>query len=380
MRHPSLLLTLFFLSALHAGSVSVPGSRAPTAADTVIVKNNGGGKDSTSTAIKFPSLTPATELAYTIQRKNTRNAVVEALNSAKETIDIAAYIIDDPEIIKAINSAKNRGVIVRLFIQKSGGLQGKHSATENFHIQDIAYQTTKITTFFLPDLEDKNFQYSIQKMAYVIVDGKLVSILTRLPRKKDQQYFTQGLFLNNPDLAQSLKIVFDYNVSAGGEKPAALKDHNHLYNKSQLIIFGDRKGREKLKEWCRLSTQTIIVQTQKLDDLNFVDFLLQMRKMGRKIKIITSELSSDHTVENLFTSQGIEVKVLKNISGTTILLDHGSALGHMFIGGLALTAHDFKYANSLGWVHKQQDVVKNAHTVFDTLWQNAKVPDLSNPS
>lgn len=382
MRHLLLLLTISFVSMLQAGAVGAPGSITPTA-DTdgkISVENNEGGGDPISTAIKLPSLTPTDGLAYTFQRQDTRNAIVVALTFAKKTIDIAAHIIDDPEIIKTLNSAKSRGVVIRLFIQKSGTLQGKNSATENFNIQDIAYQTTKITTSFLPDLDDNNFQYSVQQMAYVNVDNKLVAILTRLPRNKEQQYFTQGVFLNNPELAASLKMIFDYHASGAVEKPAALKDHNHLYHKSQLITFGGQKGRAKLKEWCRFATKTITIQTQKLDDLNFVDFLLQMRKMGRDIKIITSEISSDHTIENLFIENGIEIKVLKNLSGTTILLDHDTALPHMFIGGLAITAHDFKYANALGWVHKQQQVVKNAYTVFDTLWKNAKVPGFLNPS
>lgn len=380
MQHLSLFLTVSFLSALHAGSVAAPGAIPPTKNDAVTVENNEGGDDPLLTAITFPNLTSVKGFAYTYQRKDTRNALIEALTSAAKTIDIAAHIIDEPEIIKALQSAKNRGVEIRLFIQKSGALQGKHSAINNFNIQDIAYQTTKITTYFMPDLGDQNFKYSVQKMAFAIVDQKLVSLLTHLPCNANQQYFTQGLFFNNPELAKSLKIVFDYNASGRGEKPAALKDYNHLYNKSQLIIFGGEKGREKLKEWCRFATQTLTVQTQKLDDINFVDFLLQMRKMGRNIKIITSEISSDHTLENLCIEKGIEIKVMNNISGTIILLDHETALSHMFIGPLALTAHDFKYANSLGWAHKQQEVVKNTYSIFDTLWKQAKVPDFVNPS
>ena len=228
MLRPFLLFTVSFLSMLQAGSVSAPGSINPaidTATNTdddISVENNEGGDDPISTAIQFPSLTPTNELPYTYKRIDTRNDVVKYIDFAKETIDIAAHTIDDPEIIKAINSAKGRGVVIRLFIQKLGSLQGKYSATENFNIQDIAYQTTKITTSFLPDSDDKNFKYSVQKMAYVIVDNKLVSILTRLPRNKDQQYFTQGMFLNNPDLAGSLKIAFDYHVSGASSKPAPL--------------------------------------------------------------------------------------------------------------------------------------------------------------
>lgn len=374
MPHLSLLLTIFMVSMLYGNSISAPGAAKPPVTD-IIVEHNDDDSGPAVTDIKLPTFTQVKKLAYTVQRKDTHNAVIEALASAKKTIDIAVHIIDDAEIIKALNSAKDRGVDVRLFIQKPGALKGKNSAAENFNIQDIAYQTTKINTSFLPDLGDKNFKYSVQKMAYILIDGQLVAILTRLPRHKDQQYFTQGLFLNNADLAQSLKIVFDYHALGSAEKPAALKDPSHLYNKSQLIIFGGDKGRDQLKEWCRLSTKSITIQTEKLDDLNFVDFLLQMRQMGRDIKIITSAFSEEQSIENIFLEKGIEIKLLKNISGTTILLDHEEDLAHMLLMNAALSGHDFKYARSLAWAHKLQQVVKNSYLIFDTLWNNAKNPD-----
>lgn len=374
MQRFSLLFTVSIFSMVYATSVTVPGSATASVAN-IIVEHNDTNNTSAATDITLPNFTQEKDLAYTVQEKDTRNAVIEALNSAKKTIDIAAHIIDDADIINALNSAKNRGVDIRLFIQKPVALKGKNSAVENFSIQDIAYQTTKINTSFLPDLGDKNFKYTVQKMAYVIVDDQLVAILTCFPRHKDQQYFTQGQFLNNADLANSLKIVFDYHAHGSAEKPEALKNPAHLYNKSQLIIFGGNKGRDQLKEWCRLSTKSITIQTEKLDDLNFVDFLLQMRQMGREIKIITSAFSEEQSIENIFLEQGIEIKLLKNISGTTITLDREEDVAHMLLMNAALSEHDFKYTRSLAWAHKQHQVIKNSYAIFDSLWKDAKSPD-----
>ncbi|HCU06549.1 MAG TPA: hypothetical protein DIC42_03080, partial [Holosporales bacterium] len=60
---------------------------------------------------------------------------------------------------------------------------------------------------------------------------------------------------------------------------------------------------------------------------------------------------------------------------TVILLDHEEDLAHMLLMNAALSGHDFKYARSLGWAHKQQQAVKNSYLIFDTLWTNAKNPD-----
>jgi phosphatidylserine/phosphatidylglycerophosphate/cardiolipin synthase-like enzyme len=57
------------------------------------------------------------------------NAIVDAVNSAAKTLDIAAYSMTHPEIASAVAKARRRGVKVRVLMDASQASQRYSSAT-----------------------------------------------------------------------------------------------------------------------------------------------------------------------------------------------------------------------------------------------------------
>ncbi|WP_010501429.1 phospholipase D-like domain-containing protein [Paenibacillus elgii] len=68
------------------------------------------------------------EFAFTRAEQHPEKALIDVINSAKETLDVAIYSITHPDIVAAIRDAKKRGVAVRVITDKTqseGKAQGE---------------------------------------------------------------------------------------------------------------------------------------------------------------------------------------------------------------------------------------------------------------
>jgi phosphatidylserine/phosphatidylglycerophosphate/cardiolipin synthase-like enzyme len=52
-------------------------------------------------------------------RENLENLDARAIGRAELSIDMAAYVLSDPRIIEALTDAAERGVLIRLYVDKS---------------------------------------------------------------------------------------------------------------------------------------------------------------------------------------------------------------------------------------------------------------------
>jgi phosphatidylserine/phosphatidylglycerophosphate/cardiolipin synthase-like enzyme len=59
------------------------------------------------------------EYAFSQAHQHPEKMLIDVINSAKESLDIAIYSLTHPDIVKAIKDAKKRGVAVRIISDKS---------------------------------------------------------------------------------------------------------------------------------------------------------------------------------------------------------------------------------------------------------------------
>ncbi|MFB6364318.1 phospholipase D-like domain-containing protein [Paenibacillus elgii] len=84
-------------------------------------------QDAPKEAAKQPTPTNV-EFAFTRAGQHPEKVLIDVINSAKETLDIAIYSITHQDIVTAIQDAKKRGVAVRVLTDKTkseGKAQGK---------------------------------------------------------------------------------------------------------------------------------------------------------------------------------------------------------------------------------------------------------------
>ena len=66
----------------------------------------------------FTAVGPQPEIHYA-PRENLESVDAQEIGRAQLSIDIAAYVLSDPRIIEALTDAAERGVLIRLYLDKS---------------------------------------------------------------------------------------------------------------------------------------------------------------------------------------------------------------------------------------------------------------------
>ena len=99
----------------------------------------------------------AKNVVYFSPRGNCEKMIVEKINSAKKTIDVAVYFINNDKIVKAILNAKNRGIKIRILTDKTQA-KGKNSKVKYLYDNGINLRV--------------HSKFKIEHNKFAIYDGK----------------------------------------------------------------------------------------------------------------------------------------------------------------------------------------------------------------
>ncbi|USG67393.1 phospholipase D family protein [Brevibacillus ruminantium] len=174
------------------------------------------------------------EWAFTKADQHPEALLINTINSAQTSLDIAIYSLTHPDIVQAIKDAKARGVAVRVITdkQQSGG----QSQTEALKILGSAGIPTKINTHsglqhLKVTIADKkvattgSFNYS--KAASTVNDEVLVVLYDENVAKAFSEQFermwkdTKGFEAIEYRIAQPAKVA---NATASAEQPTGEKN------------------------------------------------------------------------------------------------------------------------------------------------------------
>ncbi|MDM8528054.1 phospholipase D-like domain-containing protein [Anaerolineales bacterium HSG24] len=122
------------------------------------------------------------------------DALIAAINSAQQTLDIAIYELNLPEIGEAILAAKNRGVVVRLVTD-----------TDEIDHLEVLIELNKKG---IPMVEDD--RSAIMHNKFVVVDGKAVWTGSwNFTPNGTFRNNNNGMFIKSPELAALYQIEFE---------------------------------------------------------------------------------------------------------------------------------------------------------------------------
>lgn len=79
---------------------------------------SGSAETTNSESATSNSANPAIEYAFTQADQHPEQLLINVINESKKTLDVAIYSLTYPDIVKAIQDAKKRGVTVRIITDK----------------------------------------------------------------------------------------------------------------------------------------------------------------------------------------------------------------------------------------------------------------------
>lgn len=143
-------------------------------------------------------------------KENCDEKLIEVINSAKKTLEVAIFSITHPKIAAAIIEAKTRGVAVRMVVDK-GQAEGKHSETDSLLAANIPMKIGNASGI----MHDK----------YSVVDGAVLETGSFNYTTSATEYNTENqIYITDKKVIQKYQENFERLWDEGKDKTKASLD------------------------------------------------------------------------------------------------------------------------------------------------------------
>ena len=301
-----------FLMVLTACVTTTHSSPLPTTQTVMrigaykqIVLPNGYGWESPSISVYFTD--PTSPFAYE-KTDGIEQFLAKSIDSAKVSVDMAIYNLDNYSIQKALIDAYNRGVTVRIVSEQDN---------------KDTYSIIRLQNAGIPIVFDQSTGLMHNK--FVIIDG--VQVWTGSANFSDNSFFQDRnnmIHITSRDLAmnyeQEFKEMFSQGIfgwagKIGNPRSIAFVDGTQI----ETYFSPDDEPAKRIVEILRNSQKSIYFFNYSLTGVDFSDALIQARSRG----VIVSGYLDD----NLSRSKGSEMtRLIEN--GIKVGIDDKTGLLH----------------------------------------------------
>ncbi|RZI45367.1 phospholipase D-like domain-containing protein [Candidatus Finniella inopinata] len=296
-----------------------------------------------------------------------RKPWLDAMANAKNTIRLAAYRLADPEILKALCDAADRGIHIKLFVdpQPIG-----HEKTENTSFSMDHVKGRKTISAYYPVAPLKQTHHKL-----IIVDDRWAMVSTGNLDKEsfDGIIDAEGkiqevaprdfaITITNPDMVKELITVFDADIEG---KPATPQH-------PQLIWGPSPTQKQFFLDMIASAKQSIHVYQQSIQDEDVAKALAAAAKKGTKVEIMMVPFpfskKNDPNIPNqdLIRKAGgiIHLKALY-IHAKIVVIDANDKNHRvMYLGSLNFYEPSFKESRELGVITNDPAQIEKIMSVF----------------
>jgi cardiolipin synthase len=295
---------------------------------------------------------------------DTGKPIIDAINGAKKSLRIKMFIFTDPDLIKTVIAAKERGVKIDIMLNPSRR-NGKDENNESRKMLEAAGIEVK----------DSNPDFVITHEKSMVID--------------DETAFVQSLNWETRNFNESrdyaLLTTHKHEVDeiiAGFEADLNRNDFNPGYNAHLIWCRGN--GRERIARMIDGAKHTLFVQNERYQDSVIIEHLVRAAMRGIKVHIMAKpphSLKKEKLVEGvgglrIMDDVGIKIHKLKGLKlhGKMILADNARAI----IGSINLAPGSFDDRRELSIEVHDDDIIKRLHKIARHDWENSYPLDLSD--
>ena len=299
-------------------------------------------------------------LSLIVQPDDGRGPIVDALNAAQTSIDLEIYLLTDREVIYALETAVNRGVIVRVMMEPNP------CCTQNNTMQRSVYaelQEARVQTQWA----NPAFRLTHAKM--MIVDGGTAFIMSQNLTKSSFQYNREASIVSHDTIdVGAAQAIFDAD-----------------WNRTTLIpgdpnfVIANINARAKLLTLINGATRSLVIESEEMQDGAIVDALIAAQRRGVSVRYIGSTAPPGNAPvitdtnapgRKRLTMSGASVKnlAIPYIHTTTVLADGAVA----YVGSVNFSTASLDNNREVGFLTDNKAVISRLETVFTKDWSAAK--------
>src|SRR5215472_5895857 len=295
---------------------------------------------------------------------DTASEIIEAIDSAKESLLIKMFLFSDPSLINAVVAAKKRGVKVKVMLNPAR----KNGEEEN-------EVTRRILEEAGIEVRDSNPQFTITHKKSMVIDEKVAFIKSLNWETKN---FTEtrdyAIITYHPHEVKEVVLCFDADWHRKNFDPG----------ENLNLIWCSNNGRKKIAKFIDEAKHTLFVQNERFQDLVIIERLVHAASRGVKVHIMARPphtLKMEKLVEGvgglrIMDDVGIKIHKLKHLKlhGKMLLADGCRAI----VGSINLSPGSFDHRRELAIEVHDASVVERLKKIAHHDWENSHTLDLSD--
>jgi phosphatidylserine/phosphatidylglycerophosphate/cardiolipin synthase-like enzyme len=295
---------------------------------------------------------------------DTAKPILDAIAAAKKSLRIKMFVFTDPDLLKAVIAAKERGVKVQVMLnpaRRSG--------------EDDNEASRKMLAHAKIELQDSNPAFGLTHEKSMVVDDETAFIKSL---NWTTENFTEtrdyAIVTSHPHEVEDVVKCFEADWH---RKPYELREDFHL-------ISCKGNGRERVAHFIDETKHTLFVQNERYQDAVIIERLVRAKERGVKVHVMARPphtLKKDKLVEGvgglrILDDVGVKIHKLKKLRlhGKMLLADGARAI----VGSINLAPGSFDDRRELAIEVHDEDVVARLHEIAKHDWENSHPLDLSD--
>jgi phosphatidylserine/phosphatidylglycerophosphate/cardiolipin synthase-like enzyme len=290
--------------------------------------------------------------------------ILAAIDGASRTLRVKMFVFSDPTLLKAVLTAKRRGVKVRVMLNpaRRSGEEDNEPTRQVLERADI-------------DVQDANPAFDLTHEKSMVVDDR-TAFVESLNWTTKNMTETRDYAVVTKSRHEVAEIVECFETDWRREAFAP-PDTSHL-------VWCPGPGRDRICRFIDEARHSLFVQNERFQDSVIIERLVRASRRGVKVHVMarpSHTLKRDKLVEGvgglrIMDDMGIKVHKLKHLKlhGKMVLADRVAAI----IGSINFAAGSLDGRRELAIDVRDDEVVDRLHKVARHDWEHSHPLDLSD--
>jgi phosphatidylserine/phosphatidylglycerophosphate/cardiolipin synthase-like enzyme len=295
---------------------------------------------------------------------DTGKEIISAIETAEKSILIKMFLFSDPELIKAVIAAKDRGVKVKVMLNPAR----RNGEEEN-------EDTRKLLEDAGIEVRDSNPSFVITHEKSMVVDNKIGFVKSlNWETKNLTETRDYAIITHHKNEVEEIALCFEADWERIEFNPG---EHAHL-------IWCSNNGRTRIANFIDEAKHTLFVQNERFQDLVIIERIVRAASRGVKVHVMARPphtLKMEKLVEGvgglrIMEDVGIKIHKLKHLKlhGKMLLADSSRAI----VGSINLTPGSFDHRRELAIEVHDPAVIERLLQIAHADWENSHTMDLTD--
>ncbi len=295
---------------------------------------------------------------------DTGREIIDAINSATETLLIKMFLFSDQPLIDAVIAAHQRGVKVKVMLNPA-----RRSGEEENEETRRKLEAAGI------EVRDSNPEFTITHEKSMVIDEKIAFIKSlNWEPKNFIETRDYAIITHHPDEVKEVVLCFDADWHRKNFDPG----------ENLNLIWCSNNGRTRIARFIDEAKHTLFVQNERFQDLVIIERIVHAASRGVKVHVMVRPphtLKMEKLVEGvgglrIMDDVGIKIHKLKHLKlhGKMLLADDCRAI----VGSINLSPGSFDHRRELAIEVHDAPVVERLKKIARHDWENSHPLDLSD--